>query len=96
MTSLVDIKKILLANKERLTKKYGLSLIAVFGSYQRGQQVENSDVDILVDFKQPIGIEFVDLADELEQILKLKVDLVSRRGVKEAYFKSIESELEYV
>lgn len=76
--------------------KYGLCQLAIFGSYARSQQRENSDVDILVDFNKPIGLEFIDLAEELEQILSLKVDLVSKKGIKEIYFKSIEKDLEYV
>ena len=77
-------------------EKYGLSILAVFGSYGRGQQNHNSDVDILVDFKKPIGVEFIDLADELENILKLKVDLVSKNGLKPQYFETIEKDLNYV
>jgi predicted nucleotidyltransferase len=96
MTSLVDIKAKLLENKNRLIKKYGLSFIAVFGSYSRGQQSEFSDIDILVDFSKPIGIEFIDLAEELENILNHKVDLVSKKGVKKVYFQQIEKELSYV
>jgi predicted nucleotidyltransferase len=78
MTNLSDIKSILKSNKQRLTEKYGLSVIAIFGSYCRGQQTESSDVDILVDFQKPIGIEFIDLASELEKLLKIRVDLVSK------------------
>ncbi len=96
MTSLADIKTKLFENKDRLVKKYGLSFIAVFGSYSRGQQSELSDIDILVDFSKPIGIEFIDLAEELENILNHKVDLVSKKGVKKVYFQQIEKELSYV
>lgn len=96
MTSLSDIKEILKSHKSRLSSKYGLNNIAIFGSYGRGEQTENSDIDILVDFIQPIGVEFIDLADELERILRVKVDLVSKNGVKPDYFKQIETELNYV
>jgi predicted nucleotidyltransferase len=96
MTTLLAIKETLKNNKDRLSKKYGLSVIAIFGSYGRGQQTAESDVDILVDFTRPIGIEFIDLADELEKLLSTKVDLVSKNGVKPAYFKHIEAELNYV
>ena len=82
--------------REHLTKKYGLSIIAIFGSYGREQQTGNSDVDILVDFDRPIGIEFIDLADELENLLKIKVDLVSKNGIRPDYYKQIERELNYV
>ena len=96
MGNLKLIKETLIKHKQRLTEKYGLSLIAIFGSYARNQQTEDSDIDILVEFRKPIGIEFIDLADELEDILKLKVDLVSKKGIKDKYLKSIETELEYV
>jgi predicted nucleotidyltransferase len=94
--TLIAIKKTLLDHKKRLSSKYGLSNIAIFGSYARNQQTENSDLDILVEFNRPIGSEFIDLADELEHILKVKVDLVSKKGLKERHLKSIEKELEYV
>jgi len=96
MTSRSHIKAILTKHKKRLSEKYGLNHIAIFGSYVRDQQTKDSDIDILVDFKHPIGIEFIDLAEELEILLNNKVDLVSKNGIKPAYFKSIESELNYV
>ena len=96
MTSLTDIKDTLKSNKQRLTDKYGLSFMAIFGSYGRGQQTESSDIDILVDFQKPVGIEFIDLANELEKLLKIKVDLVSKNGVRPQYLKQIEQDLNYV
>ena len=96
MLSLEFIKNTLIENKQRLYSRYGLINIAVFGSYARNQQTEDSDLDILVEFNKPIGIECIDLADELEQILSIKVDLVSKRGLKERHFKAIEKELYYV
>jgi predicted nucleotidyltransferase len=93
LNSIIDILKI---HKSELVDKYGLSQLAIFGSYARRQQRENSDVDILVEFNRPIGLEFIDLAEELEQILQIKVDLVSKKGIKKKYFKSIETELAYV
>lgn len=96
MTTLSDIKATLKNHKSSLAAKYGLNTIAIFGSYGRGQQTADSDIDILVDFKQPIGIEFIDLADELERLLRVKVDLVSKNGVKPDYLKLIETDLMYV
>ena len=96
MKSLKDILAILLDKKEYLERKYSLSSMAVFGSYARQEAIDGSDVDIIVDFERPIGIEFIDLADELEQILHLKVDLVSHKGIKPKYFQSIKQDLKYV
>ena len=96
MASLADIQYILKSNKQRLIDKYGFTVMAIFGSYGRGQQTESSDIDILVEFKQPVGVEFIDLANELEKLLKIKVDLVSKKGVKPQYLKKIEQDLNYV
>ena len=96
MQSLLNIREILSLHKDRLFKKYGVTQLAIFGSYARNEQAEKSDVDILVDFEKTVGIEFIDLADELENILHTKVDLVSRKGIKSKYFQQISGELKYV
>ena len=79
-----------------LEKQYAVSELGLFGSYVRNEQNDQSDIDILVEFKRPIGIEFVDLADLLEKELDLKVDLVSKNGIKPKYFSAIQPEIVYV
>lgn len=96
MNNILEIKSVLSRHKQVLINKYGLKFIAIFGSYTRAEQKKDSDIDILVDFDKPIGIEFIDLADELEEILNHKVDLVSKNGIKPKYLKLIEEELIYV
>lgn len=92
-TILATLKRV----KPSLEKKYSVKELALFGSYSRNTAVTGkSDVDVLVDFSQPIGLAFVDLADELELLLQLKVDLVSRGGIKPKYFTVIEPDLIYV
>lgn len=49
-------------NKEQLAKKYPLMTMPVFGSYARQEQTEESDIDILVEFSEPEGIELIGLA----------------------------------
>jgi predicted nucleotidyltransferase len=68
--------------KVKLSEKYHLNSIGLFGSIVRPDFRPESDIDIVVDFNQPIGIEFVDLADELERLLDRKVDLVSKTGIR--------------
>jgi predicted nucleotidyltransferase len=96
MQNLEGIKALILLNKNRLMDRYGLSSIGIFGSYARNEQREDSDLDLLVEFSEPIGLEFIDLADELERLLHIKVDLVSRSGVSSRYLPYIEKELLYV
>jgi predicted nucleotidyltransferase len=83
-------------NKSRLSDEFGLTELAVFGSYSRNDQTEDSDIDVLVDFGKPVGLEFIELAIELENLLGLKVDLVSKNGIKPRYFESVKEELVYV
>jgi len=94
---LEDVKQKIYRLKPVLTDKYHVSSIGLFGSVLRDDfSSETSDIDIIVDFKQPIGIEFVDVADLLEQELNRKVDLVSRNGIKDRYFTEIQNEIMYV
>lgn len=90
------ITSILHEMKPFLMEKYGVSSLGIFGSAARGDFREESDVDIIVDFKKPIGIEFIDLAEEIENRIPHKVDLVSRNGIKERYLQVIEPEIVYV
>jgi len=91
-----NITNILKANKLDLLARYHLKSIGIFGSFTREDFKDDSDIDILIDYDQPLGIEFIDLAEELEKILNLKVDLVSRNGVKPKYLEEIQKDLVYV
>ena len=91
-----QIINILKSQKRDLEKKYPISELALFGSYARGDNNELSDIDILVDFNDRIGIEFISLAHDLEDIFKAKVDLVSRRGIKPKYLPFVEKDLIHV
>jgi uncharacterized protein len=96
MKTLHEIKNILNSHKNRLFHDYPIKSMAIFGSYSRKEQNDSSDLDILVEFSDRIGVRFIDLAEELESIIGFKVDLVSKRGIKEKYLKSIDSDLIYV
>jgi len=96
MRTLQEIKSILSSHKDRLFHDYPIRSMAIFGSYARREQDDSSDLDILVEFSDRIGVRFIDLAEELEEIIGFKVDLVSKKGIKEKYLKSIDSDLIYV
>jgi predicted nucleotidyltransferase len=90
-------KRVLQYLKPTFVNNYHVDSIGLFGSIVREDfRPETSDVDIVVSFTQPIGIEFIDLSDLLEKELKRKVDVVSLKGVKEKYFKKIEKDIVYV
>ncbi len=96
MRNLDTIKTTLIELKPELERRFHVSAIGVFGSFVRGQEHTGSDIDIIVDFSRPVGVEFIDLAEYLEQKLDAPVDLVSRKGIKPPYLKSIEHEIAYV
>jgi len=77
------IKEILARNRGELRRRFKVKDIGVFGSYVRGEQTKKSDVDILVEFKEPVGFfEFIALEDYLADLLGVKVDLVSKKALK--------------
>lgn len=96
MITLSQAKKVLRKNKSYLQQKYFVDEIGIFGSYTRGEQNSKSDIDLLVSFRKPIGLEFVDLSEELEELLSHKVDLVSKGALKKRMYEFIKQEIVYV
>lgn len=96
MLTLRQILEILRAHRSSLTRKYGIRSMAVFGSYVRQDQSPQSDLDVLVEFERPLGLAFVDLAEELESMLGMHVDLVSRGALDQKGYDSIAPDLRYV
>ncbi len=96
MKSVKEIESTLRNNKPHLCEKYPIESLAIFGSYSRNEQDEQSDLDLMVEFNDKIGIRFIDLADEIEKLVGFKVDLVSKNGIKRKYFQAIQSDLIYV
>ncbi len=79
-----------------LSEKYGVTDLALFGSYSRNEQTEKSDIDIMVDYKNPMGMQFFDLVYELKEVFKEKnIQVVSRAGIKSQYFNRIKQDLVY-
>jgi len=96
MKSLEELKEIINSHKKELEDKYYVKSIAIFGSYTRNEQTSESDVDILVEFSKPVGLLFIHLADYLEEILGVKVDLMTPEAIKPNRRKYIMEELIYV
>ena len=91
-----EILSVLAKDKPELQRQFKVQKIALFGSYARGQQREDSDVDIFVEVDPTIGLEFVTLARKLEELLQMSVDLVSSRAIKPRHREIIERDLIYV
>ena len=83
MKTLDEIKSILQKQKDELSSRFSVKEIGIFGSFVHGEQDQQSDIDILVEFKEPVGFfKFLDLEEFLGDLLGIKVDLVSRRALK--------------
>lgn len=96
MTQLETIRNQLKLLRQELGDRYHIQSIGLFGSVVRDDLTPESDIDIIVDFNAPTGIGFIELADILENRLGKPVDLVSKKGIKPAYYKAIEAEIIYV
>ena len=96
MKKLEKLIEIINQHKQELEEKYKVKSIAFFGSYVRGEENEKSDIDILVEFKEPVGFLFIHLADFLEEILQVKVDLLTKDAIKPNRRKYIMEELVYI
>ena len=68
--------------------------IAIFGSYARGEETPESDVDILVDldYSKPVGLEFIQMQLDLQSLLQKSIDLVSSRGLSKYIKPYVDSE----
>ncbi len=77
-----------------LKAAFGVKRIGLFGSYSKGAQREDSDVDLIVEFEKPIGLKFVELADYIESILGRKVDILTPEGIKSIRVKEVAENIE--
>lgn len=84
MKTLEEIRAIIGDHRRVVAEKYGVAVVGVFGSYVRGEQREDSDLDLLVETTRPISLlELVGAEIFLSEKLGVKVDLVPRRDVRE-------------
>jgi hypothetical protein len=88
--SLEEIKEIIRSYREELEERYRVSSIAIFGSYVRGEQKKESDIDLLVEFEGPVSLlHIVSVENYLSDILGMKVDLVPRKNIREELRETI-------
>ncbi len=88
------ITEILRNNLSYLSLEYGVRRIGLFGSYAKGLQKNNSDVDIIAEFERPIGLKFIEFTEYLEKILDKKIDVITPEGLKSITIKKIAEDIE--
>ena len=98
MPDIEHIKKILKEEKGNLSS-LGINQVGIFGSFARGDDNPDSDIDILIDINPDSTITLFSLADieiRLSEKLNRKVDLVIKSGLKPNIGKHILAEVIYV
>ena len=95
--NLEEIERILAEHKEELYQKYKIKEIGIFGSFARGEQSKESDVDIIVEFEEVPGlIKFIEIEEYLSKLLGRKVDLVRKPAIRKELKDKILKEVVYV
>jgi uncharacterized protein len=75
--------RLLRKQRKELVERYNVASLSLFGSVARNEARPDSDVDLLVEFSQPVGLfQFIELQQELETLLGCKVDLGTPRSLK--------------
>jgi uncharacterized protein len=97
MKTLDEIKQILSERKSWLCETYQITELGIFGSYARGEQTQNSDVDVLIDYEQsPTLFKLVNLRNYLKDLTGLSVDIVTKNGLKPGVRERVLSEVVYL
>ncbi len=92
-----EILEILRQYKANNSKKYGITNLGLFGSCAKDTAQENSDVDIVIETREPDIFKLVHIKEELEILLNKSVDLVRYRKTMNPYLKKhIERDAQYV
>ncbi len=95
MLTLQNILLTLRNHLPELQKKYPIGRLGVFGSYARGDATENSDIDIAVELNGPMGLNFVAMAEEIEDLLGKKTDVVPLRSIRPTYLEFVQKDIVY-
>ncbi|MCL6613061.1 MAG: nucleotidyltransferase family protein [Firmicutes bacterium] len=84
MKSLEEIKHLLAEVKPLLKDRYKVREVRLFGSFVRGEQTEESDLDVLVGFDQPVSLlDLAALEIFLNDLLGIRVDVVPQEDLRE-------------
>lgn len=76
-----------------LKATFGVKRIGLFGSFAKGIQREDSDIDIIVEFEKPIGLKFIELSDHIEKALGRKVDILTPAGIESIRVKKVSEDI---
>ena len=93
MLNKTEILRRLQSEKENITQQWPIQSIALFGSASRDELVDKSDIDLLIEFNGKMGWRVVELAEQLEELLGCKVDVISRKTLNPRFWQAIQADV---
>ena len=95
--TLDEVKNMIKNHKGNLKQDFRVKEIGIFGSYVRGEQRDRSDVDVLVEFDEPVSLlGVVKLENYLSDLLQIKVDIVPKKDIRQELRERILKETVYL
>jgi len=85
--------EILRDHEQEIKRRFAVRRIGLFGSFVRGEETKESDIDILVEFEDPTFRNFMNLAFFLEDIFSRRVDLLTPEGISHRIRPYVEKEV---
>jgi predicted nucleotidyltransferase len=97
MKTQTEVLQMLAQQKSSLLETYQITRLGIFGSYARGEQTDESDIDILVEYdKAPTLYQIIELRDDLSELFAIKVDVVTKNGLKARIRERVLAEVIYL
>ncbi|MGL5080096.1 MAG: nucleotidyltransferase family protein [Microcoleaceae cyanobacterium] len=92
-----EVLQMLAQQKSSLLANYQITRLGIFGSYARGEQTDDSDIDILVEYENAPSLwQLIELRDYLSELFSIKVDVVTRNGLKSRIKERVLAEVIYL
>jgi predicted nucleotidyltransferase len=84
-------------DKPYLAEKFGIEELALFGSYARNEQTDESDIDVLISLKEPKLTYLVGVLDFLEKQFQKKIDITTKhKYLSDRFWGIIKDDIIYV
>lgn len=97
MKTLDEVKTTLRKHKAEVQLNYKVKELGIFGSFVRGEQKKGSDIDILVEYSElPDLLKLIELENRLQKLLRRKVDLIEKSGLRSEIMEIILKEVVYI
>lgn len=90
-----EVQRTINEHKAYIAEAFSVEKIGLFGSFARDEYTEESDIDLLVEFKRPVGFEFIELKEYLESLFQKPVDLVTVNALRPFMKEQVMNEVQF-